>query len=211
MCIWLVLFLVFFFTHLLDFTSIWYMHRWHFNTFHHWFNMTNDFPMFASFSFRSYLPSCLSSRNPVFHMILDFLFSRIKMPLLPPQQTSTLRRISRNFPTSNIRVVCVYGSCMLEKCVVSLSFFPVWKVAMTCFPTRRIWNVWVFSSAWNIPIRWDLSKHPKLRWEWLDDLGVRFCNHDIIHGMIKTCISTYIYLHLSQIYIKMIYRSTKHR
>lgn len=149
------------------------MHRWHFNTFHQWFNMTNDFPTFASFSFRSYLPSCLPSRNLVFHISWCSFFQD-QNALLPPQLVQLCRLYFQklsNFQHSCTPWYCMSLCCVVLccVCVVSLWFSQLWKVAMTCFPTRRIWNVWVFSSAWNIPIHWELPpwELPKLRWGWL--------------------------------------------
>ena len=150
------------------------MHRWHFNTFHQWFNMTNDFPTFASFSFRSYLPSCLPSRNLVFHISWCSFFQD-QNALLPPPTGPTLQTLFpetfqlSTFVYTVVLYVTVLCRVVLCVCVVSLWFSQLWKVAMTCFPTRRIWNVWVFSSAWNIPIHWELPpwELPKLRWGWL--------------------------------------------
>lgn len=117
------------------------MHRWHFNTFHQWFNMTNDFPTFASFSFRSYLPSCLPSRNLVFHISWCSFFQD-QNALLPPPTGPTLQTLfPETFQLSTfVYTVVLYVTvlCRVVLCCVCVLFpydFPscgrlLWHVSL---------------------------------------------------------------------------------
>lgn len=113
------------------------MHRWHFNTFHQWFNMTNDFPTFASFSFRSYLPSCLPSRNLVFHISWCSFFQD-QNALLPPPTGPTLQTLfPETFQLSTfVYTVVLYVTvlCRVVLCCVCVCCFPmIFPVVEGCY------------------------------------------------------------------------------